>query len=140
MKATNISSGPHSVSDEKINLLIFQVVFLFAYGRGVSRWQGFPLIDHYHFLVFSEHGIDFSSCFPVLLTQGQLMVSSFSLLPLCLSRNGAILLQCKGRKVDGQLVLLLLFSLTSFPCCRSEIDIILYVTWSQFILSTEGTR
>lgn len=93
MEATDISSGPNSISDGNLNLFRF-----FASRRRVSRWQYFPFSDHCHFLLFSQCGIDFISCFAVLPTQGQLMVSFLSLLPPYLSRNRAVSLLVRRKK------------------------------------------
>lgn len=105
MQTTHISSGLRFISGGNLNLCLcflfvclFFVIclgFFFASWRGENRWQCFP---DCHFLFFSQHGIDFASCLALLRTQGQLMMSSFLLLPPCLSRNKVILLWCKAKK------------------------------------------
>lgn len=77
MEKPDISSSPNFISDGNLNLFSF-----FACRRRLSRWQYLPFSDHCHFLLFSQHGIDFISCFALLPTQGQLMVSSLTATPV----------------------------------------------------------
>lgn len=87
METTDINSNPNFISDENLDLFSF-----FASRRRLSRWQHFPFSIHCHFLLFSQCGIDFISCFALQLTHGVPSLTPY------LSRNRAVSLLVQGKK------------------------------------------